>query len=1168
MIDQTPPDQLHHPSSAPVSPPESEPYVFISYSRQNLAFVERLRADLDRNQVRYWIDSAGIPPGAPSWDQAIREAIRGAYAVIYVVSPISFNTDVIQGEIALAKMHRRVIFPVWAQGDNWLDCVPLDMMRVQYVDLREARYTTGFPVLLEALRGHRPDLALTTPPLIPLPEGKEPRNPYKGLRAFTENDRDDFFGRTQLIDTLVAMTSLAFDQGDSRLLAVIGPSGSGKSSVVMAGLLPRLRNHHHGHDGWVILPPFVPGVDPLENLSYALRNQLPPNHNRSIRKELSRPDSRGLHELAGLIVEGTTRRVLVFIDQFEELFTLVEDEQDRQQFINLLVTAATEPRGPVMIVLTLRADFYDRPMEYRHLHHLIESRHKSVLPLAINELYEAIASPAGLVDVQLEFEGELVGELAFDLLDFREPGKRAISLAGALPLLQFTLDRLFTLREGNRLTLKAYNEIGRVDGAVGSHADTVFKRLDETAQHALARVFYRLVNVDESGAATRKRARRVDVTGDDPAAESLVGALIDNRLLVTFEEDTIEVAHEALLRSWSRLADWIETTSEDLLWLQKVQADAAEWDRRERQDRLLWVYEDLYHVYSAIERLKIEVSPLVRQFIRPEIDRLLQDFRTAPEYRQLSIVDRLQDIGGDAARALVAALAYARADEVRRVIDRALWQIPKQAQQELIRALGQADSSLRHAAAGAITRLGVVEALNALLANIRDPQLTDIQPELVALTALRDPAAIPALVDLLEAQRESAVERAHGAEALGAIGHSDIQAVQALIQALKDQKLQVREAAASALGAIRHKTAVPPLIDAARDKVTQVRQAAATALGEIGDNRAFATLIRLTRDHHESVRVAAIRALGMLKTDKAEEALTQIAFSLRDPKPRVREAAAWTLARIGNRDAVNPLMETARNDDEPQVRRAAVLALQYFPGTGAINQVRKSAERDAAWQVRRAAIQTLGEFREEGAVDLLMNLLKDSRLELRQEAILTLGKLKAKITPAPLLEALKHRQWQIRHAAVQALSNLAIKEQAHTDALLKIARETDSEAAFAAVLVLASMEYSDSGTRRILHDSLKDPRPEIRAAGARALCVLRDQPALELLLVCLHDLDEDVRMAAAEAVGRIADETVLPRLKEALDYSYLGVRRAAVAALRVMDTPAARNTLKGYTIPI
>ena len=432
-------------------------------------------------------------------------------------------------------------------------------------------------------------------PLLTVPQG-QPRNPYKGLRPFTQHDAADFFGREAVVEKVVELVnSLLTDQparSSTRLLTILGPSGAGKSSLVMAGLLPQLQQGMlPGSDAWLYLDPMVPGRHPIESLVLTLAAQLPDRSLSSIRADLEDEAARGLHQLCTHLLnihrrEQPGARVILLVDQCEELFTQTESEDERRSFIQLLLTACSEPRGPLLVLLTLRADFYDRPMQYPDLFRLIDMQHLSLLSIEPDDLRRVVEQPAALPDVQVTFEGDLVNRLLADIQ----------GQVGALPLLQFTLDQLFQQRSGRQLTLSAYRDLGGVKGALTKQAEETYTALPSDEHRKLARALF--VRLIDPGATeqdtTRRRAALSEFTLDDPTQTRLmretIDAFIGVRLLTTNEvagTTTIEVSHEALIREWQHLADWMLEARQDIRLQQTISKDAAEWEQRNQPgDRL------------------------------------------------------------------------------------------------------------------------------------------------------------------------------------------------------------------------------------------------------------------------------------------------------------------------------------------------------------------------------------------------------------------------------------------------------------------------------------------------------------------------------------------------------------------------------------------------------
>ena len=393
------------------------------------------------------------------------------------------------------------------------------------------------------------------------------RNPYKGLRAFQETDAGDFHGREGLMDELLeAMLQ-------HRLVAVVGPSGGGKSSVVRAGLLPALRAGALPESrGWLITDMF-PGSYPFEELEAALLRVA--IHDPGALLDELRSDDRGLLRIVKRVLPSDDTELVLVIDQFEEMFSMVDDEEARNLFLGALSTLVGDERGRVRIIITLRADFFDRPLQYPLFGQLVKEGLVPVLPPNDEGLSLAISRPAR--GVGLDLEPGLVGEIVNDVRG--QPG--------GLPLLQFALTEMFQGRQGSALTSAGYRQTGGVLGALGRRAEEIYSGLPTAGQEAAHQVFLRLVTVDEEADDTRRRVRQSELRGldvDQGALDTVIQQYASYRLL-TFDRDpitrspTVEVAHEALLRGWDRLRAWIEEQRDELVLHRRLAAAHHEWEQ-------------------------------------------------------------------------------------------------------------------------------------------------------------------------------------------------------------------------------------------------------------------------------------------------------------------------------------------------------------------------------------------------------------------------------------------------------------------------------------------------------------------------------------------------------------------------------------------------------------
>ncbi len=450
------------------------------------------------------------------------------------------------------------------------------------------------------------------------------RNPYKGLRAFTEGDARDFFGRGELVHRLIGRLRQAGT--GSRFLAVIGASGSGKSSVVRAGLVPIIRGGALGEPGRYFIAEMCPGPHPMEELEAALLRIAVRSAARV--HDVLDSSSRGLMQAVDLVAPDRAQLVLV-VDQFEEVFTLCAQEPEREQFLESLRVATVDPESRVRVIVTLRADFYDRPLRYPRFGELLATRTEAVPPLTADELEQAIRRPAEQVRATPEpgLVAEMIAEVA------HQPG--------ALPLLQYALTDLFERRSGDRLTLQAAREVGGVAGALSARAERILAAMNPHGQRAIKQVFLRLVTLGEGTQDTRRRVPRseLDALEVDPDAIDSVLDVFGRHRFLTFDRDpatrepTVEIAHEALLTAWGRLRSWIEDARDDLRQERRLARAATEWRGSDHDPSFLLRGAQLEQVAEWVNGTDLAIGQTERAYLKASVDQRDQD-RAAEDERR------------------------------------------------------------------------------------------------------------------------------------------------------------------------------------------------------------------------------------------------------------------------------------------------------------------------------------------------------------------------------------------------------------------------------------------------------------------------------------------------------------------------------------------------------
>ena len=430
--------------------------------------------------------------------------------------------------------------------------------------------------------------------------------PFMGLKYFDAAHADLFFGR----ETLTA--ELTDHLQSSNFLAVVGASGSGKSSLVRAGLVPALQNAQPG----LKLHIFTPTDHPLEALATTLTRHTDSVGVTAKFIDAMASDPRSLHLAARRLVQANEQLLLV-IDQFEELFTLCRSETERLAFVDNLVTAVTNPDGdpnshPTRAVIALRADFYHHCAQYDALRRLLETQQRYIGAMSPTELRRAIELPAQ--QSGLTFEDGLVDLL---LRDVGTSGDQPPE-PGTLPLLSHALLETWQRREGNTLTFSGYTDAGGVQGAIAKTAESVFSQKLTPEQQIIARsIFLRLTELGEGTQDTRRRALISELLPANDALDETqtVLNLLSAARLVTTDEDSAEVTHEALIREWPTLRRWLDENRDGLRLHRHLTESAQEWQQLNRDPGELYRGARLEQAQEWATQHDDELNDLEREFL-------------------------------------------------------------------------------------------------------------------------------------------------------------------------------------------------------------------------------------------------------------------------------------------------------------------------------------------------------------------------------------------------------------------------------------------------------------------------------------------------------------------------------------------------------------------------
>jgi WD40 repeat protein len=541
--------------------------VFVSHSSADGVLAHAVADRIRQLGYDPFVDLEGIP-GGTLWETEIYKALRRCFALVLCATPEAMSSTWVLAEVILARYAGKPIVPLVLQSCT----LPSLLESTQHLDFTRDP-EAGYAKLAESLTRLLPVAANS-------PERVWPQDkcPYPGLFAFTEEYAPVFFGRERELSQ--ALEVLRQRGRPVRFLTFVGPSGSGKSSFVHAGLIPKLRDGAiPGSAHWTYVPPFTPMETPFRNLSVSVRiagggRQ----HAQDIEQALRRSPAALIEEATDLLSR-VDARVVIVIDQFEELERRTT-RNEAKAFVASLRESLDIPNMPLTVIATLRADFIAACLEVPGMADLIGDNIRTIGPIdrgAFRRIIDGPAQSAGL---------ELRPGVVEDLLD-ETPN------VDALPHLAFILRELWSraLVEGSRrvVTREIRSQVGSLADVIARHAQS---RLDEApSEHRdeLIDQLTRLADVDESGQYTR---RSVALASIPEALRAGLDRFIDARLVVSFTDDLgrgmIGAAHEALFRSWTPLQTRLRGESERIRLRRDVDRDANEWQRRDRSSSFLW----------------------------------------------------------------------------------------------------------------------------------------------------------------------------------------------------------------------------------------------------------------------------------------------------------------------------------------------------------------------------------------------------------------------------------------------------------------------------------------------------------------------------------------------------------------------------------------------------
>lgn len=543
--------------------------VFISYNRADNEIAGRLASALQERGQKIFYDQMVVP--GMSWEIALEQAIRDCRAVLIVIGAEMGRGQMDEISVVAARSTDVRVIPILAPGSS-PDSVPMTLKTRQWLDMRAGVTEENVNALMNAL-GSAPVKKRSV-------ESTE-TNPYPGLRSFEESDAPFFFGRQALVEHAIEHLE------SHRFLAIVGASGSGKSGLLRAGIIPALRARQERFQFLLSRP----GSDPLRSLAQCLSPQGTGDAEK-MRSALA---------AAGSIAEVFTPKTptAIVVDQLEELWT-AGNVSDRNQYLKLLASVERDAIAPITVIVILRADFYQGASQQPALADVLARNQIVVSPMTADELREAIELPARSTGVT--FEPGLVDRILKDLATSATP----------LPLLQMLLTRLWRDRRRGFITHESYDRLGGVR-ILNQTAEDTYRRLPPNDQALAERVFLRLVT-------TNGFRIPVSLTVFSAEERKVIEAFVSASLMVvetrSNKDGKVELSHEAIITEWPRLQHWIRDNAERLRARDELKTAVEQWQSTGRNKDYLYRGSALRQAQRLLKESAGLLSPEAKEFVR------------------------------------------------------------------------------------------------------------------------------------------------------------------------------------------------------------------------------------------------------------------------------------------------------------------------------------------------------------------------------------------------------------------------------------------------------------------------------------------------------------------------------------------------------------------------